>query len=88
MGTTLPDAEVQAVSPHVIAMRNLEQGKPAKPLVKFALGELDAEVRTTHDSVFVMVRRQGRGGVALRAAYLMVRSSAPRSNRDRVKRQG
>jgi hypothetical protein len=71
MGTTLPDAEVQAVSPHVIAMRNLEQGKPAKPLVKFALGELDAEVRTTHDSVFVMVR-----------------SSAPRSNRDRVKRQG
>jgi hypothetical protein len=71
MGTTLPDAEVQAVSPHVIAMRNLEQGKPAKPLVKFALGELDAEVRTTHDSVFVMVRRQGRGGVALRAAYLI-----------------
>jgi hypothetical protein len=59
MVTTHPDTEARAVSPHVIAMRHLEQGKPAKPLAKFALGDLDVEVRTTHDSVFVMSVAKG-----------------------------
>lgn len=42
------------------------------PLARFDLGALTVEIRVTADSVFVLVRRPGAGGLAIRAAYLPV----------------
>ncbi|MBT2134341.1 hypothetical protein KK137_08355 [Croceibacterium sp. LX-88] len=36
----------------------------------FDIGELAAEILATQDSVWVIIRRSGRGGVALRAAFV------------------
>ncbi|WP_298813816.1 hypothetical protein [uncultured Sphingomonas sp.] len=59
------------VSPHALALAAvLREG--GKPLHRFDIGELSVEVRTTHDSVFAIVRRAGAGGLAIRAAYLTV----------------
>jgi hypothetical protein len=41
-----------------------------KRLGSFALGDLDVEVRAGRDSVWCLIRREGRGGLALRTAYL------------------
>ncbi|UUL83830.1 hypothetical protein [Sphingomonas qomolangmaensis] len=70
MGAKNPEADVPIASPHVLAVRELGRAAAAKPIAEFDLGELQVEVRTTHDSVFVVVVREGRGGVALRAAHL------------------
>jgi hypothetical protein len=37
--------------------------------MRFHLGELDVEVRAMGDSVRALIRREGQGGLALRAAY-------------------
>jgi hypothetical protein len=41
-----------------------------KRLGNFKLGDLDVEVRAGRDSVWCLIRREGRGGLALRTAYL------------------
>jgi hypothetical protein len=41
-----------------------------KPRGRFALGDLEVEVCEGRDSVWSIVRRKGRGGLALRTAYI------------------
>jgi len=41
-----------------------------KPLVEFSSGTLAIEVRASSDSIFAVVRRPGKGGVAVRAAFV------------------
>ncbi|WP_235911385.1 hypothetical protein [Croceibacterium soli] len=41
-----------------------------KRLGRFELGDLDVEVRAGRDSVWCLIRRDGKGGLALRTAYL------------------
>ena len=69
MTTLALNRDALAVSPYVLALRETREGsEPA--VARFSIGELDVEVRAAGDSVWALVRREGRGGVAVRAAYL------------------
>lgn len=70
MARTEAKPDTPIASPHILAVRGLSGEHAAKPLHHFALGGLLVEVRATVDSVFVLITREKRGGVALRAAYL------------------
>jgi hypothetical protein len=64
--------KVPSVSPFLHALRaDLDAGR-GKTQVKFEVGDLRVEVRTTNDSLWALIRRDGSGGLALRAAYLPV----------------
>lgn len=55
-------------SPHLLALRDALRDPPS-PIAKFEVGLLQVEVLATGDSVFAIVRRPGRGGLAVRAAF-------------------
>ena len=56
-------------SPYVLGLREeLRQGR-MKKLGEFPLGDLSVELRQGRESVWCLVRREGRGGLALRAAH-------------------
>lgn len=59
-----------AVSSFLLSMRHDFQNKSGKSIARFSLGALEVELVGTSDSLWVIVRRQRRGGLALRAAYL------------------
>src|SRR5213082_3000868 len=70
MATTIQSLDVPGVSPYVLALRQACEGGAGKKIAEFTIGQLDVEVRTCADSVWAFIRRAGRGGVALRAAYI------------------
>ncbi len=70
MATVALDRDVEGVSPYVLALREASRQLSGKPLARFEIGELDVEVRVAADSVWAFIRREGEGGLALRAAYL------------------
>jgi hypothetical protein len=57
-------------SPFVLALREELANGDMRRLDRVSLGELDAEICAGRDSLWVIVRRPGKGGLALRAAYL------------------
>jgi hypothetical protein len=57
-------------SPFVLCLREELKGGSTKRLGRFKVGDLDAEILQGRDSVWCLIRRKGRGGLALRAAYL------------------
>jgi hypothetical protein len=57
-------------SPYVLALGEELRDGPMKRVARFALGDLDAEVCQGRDSVWCLIRREGRGGLALRCAWL------------------
>ena len=62
--------EVSAVGPAVLSLRReLASGKMAS-ITKFPLGDYTVDIRLGQDSLWAIIRRAGRGGLALRAAYL------------------
>lgn len=63
------DADLPGVSGFTLALRE-ELRAGMKRLGKFALGDLEVEVCAGKDSVWAIIRRPGRGGLALRAAYV------------------
>jgi len=65
---TWADAGHRGVSHHVLALRaDLANG--LKRIGTFATGDFTIEVGEGTDSIWAVVRRQGRGGLAVRAAY-------------------
>ncbi len=62
-------AEAPAVSPHVLALREMLQDGSA-PLTQFDVGELGVALHVSADSVFAIVRRERAGGLAVRAAFV------------------
>lgn len=70
METRVLDTEIPAVSPHLLALRQACREGAGSTIARFDLRELDVEIRTIGDSVWAFVRREGQGGLALRAAYL------------------
>lgn len=62
-------AEAPAVSPHLLALRDLLRER-SKPLAQFDVGELGVALYAGTDSVFAVVRRERAGGLAVRAAYV------------------
>jgi len=69
MTSVAGQADAAGVSPFVLALREALR-TPRRPIARFALGDLAVELRATQDSVWALIRRPGRGGVALRAAFL------------------
>jgi hypothetical protein len=59
-----------ASSPFVLCLKEELQGGSMKRLGRFSVGDLQAEVCQGRDSVWCLIRRKDRGGLALRAAYL------------------
>jgi hypothetical protein len=70
MATVALRSNVPGVSPYVLALRQACQNGSGKRVVRFAMGDLEVEVRTAGESVWAFIRRPGQGGLALRAAYL------------------
>src|SRR4051812_37087804 len=67
--TVTLDPKVTA-SPYVLALREeLREGR-MKRLGRFGLGDLQAEVCRGRDAVWCIIRREGRGGLALRTAHV------------------
>ena len=59
-----------AASPYVLAlMEELNDGSMRRQ-GRFGLGDLDVEIVSGRDSLWCLIRREGRGGLALRTAWL------------------
>lgn len=56
-------------SPFVIALAEILRRKPA-PLASFALHDMTIDIVEGAQSFWAIVRRPGRGGIALRCAFL------------------
>ena len=56
-------------SPYVLALRDELRSGSLEVLADFGLGDLGVEVARGRDSIWALIRRPGRGGLALRAAY-------------------
>ncbi|RDE07400.1 hypothetical protein DVW87_00710 [Sphingomonas aracearum] len=69
MATTAVEKAAAPVSPYLLAFRDT-LGSGGDALARFDLGELQVEVRTSADSIFAIVRRPGKGGLAVRVAFL------------------
>jgi hypothetical protein len=71
MATNALSEEVPGHSPYVLGLRSWLGGK-RRPVSHFEVGELKVEVQASNDSVWALIRRKGKGGLALRAAFLPV----------------
>ncbi len=69
MATTSLKNGVPGVSPYVLSLQGL-LAKKRSPLARFAVGELQVQILASDDSLWAVIRRDGKGGVALRAAFL------------------
>jgi hypothetical protein len=61
---------VEGISPFVLALREELNAGSLKRRGSFPLGDLDVEVCEGRDSVWAIIRREGKGGLALRTAYV------------------
>ncbi|TCU51417.1 hypothetical protein EDF58_1257 [Novosphingobium sp. PhB57] len=66
LGQTLP------ASGQVIALQYALSVKAGRSVKRFTFGELTGEILAAEDSLWVLIRRPGAGGLAWRAAYLAV----------------
>lgn len=58
------------VSPYVLTLREELRGNTMKRQGGFDLGDLEIEILAGRDSLWCMIRREGKGGLALRTAWL------------------
>ena len=70
MATMATATEPIAVSPQALAIRQIGRDSARTRVDGFVLGELDVELCAAGESLWVFMRRPGKGGVALRAAHL------------------
>ena len=70
MHQTLTFPSEHSLSPDILSVREELLDGRLKRLGKFKLGDLEAEVCESRTAVWCLVRRQGKGGIALRAAHL------------------
>lgn len=69
MTRTIEKAEVPGVSAYVLALRRALAGD-GRRLQRFSFDGLSVELMAAGDSLWAVIRREGRGGLALRAAFL------------------
>ena len=72
MRTLNLNRDVKGVSPYVLALRAMLTGADTKrrTVAHFRVGALDIEICAGPDSLWAVIRRDGSGGLALRAAYV------------------
>jgi hypothetical protein len=61
---------VDGISPFVLSLREELRNGSMKRLGRFGLGDLKVDVCEGRDSVWAIIRREGKGGLALRTAYV------------------
>ncbi len=64
-----PAGDIPGASAYVLALRAELAGGEMERIGDFPLGDLGVEAWRGRDSIWILVRRPGRGGLALRAAY-------------------
>ncbi|MDB5441189.1 MAG: hypothetical protein JWM33_3616 [Caulobacteraceae bacterium] len=62
-------ADIPGLSTHLLSLKAELAGKQLKRLHHIRWFELDLELAQGADSIWLLIRHQGRGGLALRAAY-------------------
>ncbi len=61
---------LDGISPYVLSLREELRAGSMKRLGQFQLGDLQVDVTQGRDSVWALIRREGSGGLAMRAAYI------------------
>jgi len=65
------DAQIERpVSPFVLGLRQMLADDEGRRVSQFVIGDLDSEVLVSQNSIWVLIRRAGAGGLALRTAFL------------------
>lgn len=59
--------EMPGFTPRTLELER-ELKERAKSLAEFESGDLSIEMRPGHDTLWCLIRRRGRGGIALRTA--------------------
>ncbi len=67
--TTRPTETIESASAYVLALRAELRGGEMRQWGRFTLGDLEVDILGGRDSLWGVVRRPGRGGVALRLAF-------------------
>lgn len=70
METITLTPEVRGVSPYVLALRQMLRTSGKNKLARFACGDLIVDLVPGADSLWALIRRPERGGLALRVAFL------------------
>ena len=70
MATLAPNPDALAASPYVLALRQALKDGAGKRISSFSIGQLSVELVAGADSLWAFIRRDGAGGLALRAAYV------------------
>lgn len=61
---------VKAASPYVLGLRQMLAEATGKRIAEFGIGDLCVEVLRSTDSLWIVIRRERLGGLALRAAFV------------------
>ncbi|MBU3078085.1 hypothetical protein [Sphingomonas quercus] len=72
----------EITTPYVLALREMLRKGGGAPVATFAVGDLSVDIVTGADSLWALIRREGRGGLALRAAYLAGDFTCERERRE------
>jgi hypothetical protein len=67
--TSIRKTAISAVSPFVLELQAALQDETMAPIAAFGLGDMAVDVRRSVDDVWAIIRRPGKGGVALRVAH-------------------
>jgi hypothetical protein len=67
--TSIRKAAISAVSPFVLELQAALRDETMAPIATFGLGDLVVDVRRSTEDVWAIIRRPGKGGVALRVAH-------------------
>ena len=70
MSALTQTAEMPSVSLYVLALRKALQEGGGRRVATFDLDDLSLEIRAGDDSLWAFIRRDGAGGLAVRAAFL------------------
>jgi hypothetical protein len=70
MATLAANNDLAGISPYVLGLRQALQAGATKSVARISIGELDVELATGADSLWALIRREGRGGLALRVGYV------------------
>lgn len=67
---TRTDTSSPTISPYLLAARQALRDLAGKPRARFEVGDLTVEVRPSGDSLWAIIRRPQKGGLALRVAHI------------------
>lgn len=70
MATKTLESDGFSATPYLLTLHAMLADASGRKIGRFQLGGLDVEIRAAADSVWALIRRADRGGIALRAAWL------------------